>query len=406
MKKRVPGQKSIWERWLPVLTMAVVFLTMFALACIIAQKENNDIVAHTQEANLFFEGSRGASNPGFYLIYGLFSCLLQLPDLTAAAAAMALCALLCALVVYAVTSRIMGEALGTAGKCLVVLFMHFFGPLWFPAFEGAYMIGQGTFNVWHNPTNTAVKFLAVAVFFLFVRSFHMGEDEKLTLLGKQIGKRGVDALLCVGTTLSLVIKPSFFQVFAPTLAIIFVLDFLTARRSLVRYVREGILYVPAAAIILWQTVSIFFTGGNEESGMEIAFLEVWEAQSPNVALSILAVAAFPLFVAIFCEKNLFKNKMLLYALIFYVVAVLEAALLAEVGWRRYHGNFFWGMNLSIGIVFLAAILTFLRYRHAHKGDRKWHVRVKRLIGSILLLLHFGEGLAYYLVLLVYPAQCF
>ena len=127
--------------------------------------------------------------------------------------------------------------------------------------------------------------------------------------------------------------------------------------------------------------------------------------SSNVMLSILAITIFPCFVALFCRTKKSNNKLLPYAFVFYGISVLEAALLSESGGRKYHGNFFWGMNLAIGILFFATILTFVQYiREVAAGTG---AKVKKYVGFTLLATHFVWGMWYYIqLLLVRTQQCF
>lgn len=44
-----------------------------------------------------------------------------------------------------------------------------------------------------------------------------------------------------------------------------------------------------------------------------------------------------------------------YVWIFAVVALLEAVLIVELGWRQYHGNWIWGAYAAMFLLFLVTI---------------------------------------------------
>jgi len=390
MNEQLLTKKKWRDRVVLFLIMVIVGSTMYALS-LKQYTIISDLEEHIQSANDMLAGTVRISYPGWHLMYGFFNRCFGIPENHSAALANTCFSLLCAAAIYW-CSNSMGK-LEPAVKCCIVLVMTFVGPIYFPVFGENYYLGQGSFNAWHSPTNNAVKFLAVLVFYLFVYTFHV-KDASITIAGKACKKTFLQVLLGMATALSLFFKPSFFQVFAPMLAVVFVVDFICERRPLKDYICAGAVYLPSVAIILYQMVDNLLSTEaiSKGGGMEIAFLEVWSKYSNNILLSIVAASAFPIFVCVFCERNLFKNKVLLYSWILYGISILEYLFLAEAGERKYHGNLSWGMNIAIGIVFLSSILTFIRYIRDNGQIKSKHVTVKSAVGTCLLLLHFVEGM--------------
>lgn len=385
--------------------LSLVAVTTFFITVKLASAEGGDFPAHIAFANMFFDGQTAITGyePAFYWVYGLFARVFHIPDIYACAYANTVFSLLCAVSVYAVIG-VFSKASRTE-RALATLFMMFFGPLYFAGLNGTnYYLGTYSFNTWHNPTNNSVKFIAVLTFYLFIVAFHMDEAEKIPILGRMAGKRALDVTVSILTCVSVWLKPSFFQVFAPALAVCFVMDFVQNRRSFKRYVREAIVFIPPALLILYQMKTLFFSEAPSGGGVEIAFLDVWSYWSPHVLLSVLAVTAFPIWVTAFCGSGSGMTGIMKYSWIFYVISCCKFAFLAEVGNRRYHGNFGWGMCLGIGIVTLSALMRFINYVHLEREDGRYRAAV--FIGAALLSMQFFLGIWYYWRVLTTPVQCF
>ena len=356
-----------------------------------------DLSVHIQLANQFLAGEAQITYPGWHLIYGLLHAI-GLSEVNAGAAATSFYSVLAILSVYVVISSLR-PAMTALEKSGILIFFSFFGPLRFQALDGHYLIGQSSFNIWHNPTNTAVKFMAILLFFAFVSRLQMEKTAKIQVFGKQFSRQWLDGFIAVGLVISVLLKPSFFQVFCPSVFLMCLIELWNDRKNFknrfLDCVHLGLLFLPALLLVLYQSTTVF--GG--ESGVEIAFLNVWKAYSSNVLLSILTTAIFPLFIGAFCTDGFEKNKLFWYAFLFYVVSVAEAAFLAETGAHCSDGNFFWGISLAVGIVFLAALLTFTRYLHDHWNEQKILIRLKAGVGYLILTMHFCFGLWYYFQIL-------
>lgn len=394
------------------------FLYMFALMMIIGVSvflitlkhitNYGDVALHIRFGNEMWEGTRRIAYPGWYVVHKVLS-LCCFSDRIAAALTNVFFSMLCSIMVFGLSDFLGKVSLNK--KCAIVLFMHFFGPLYFSQFGERYYLGQGTFNTWHSPTNTCVKFAALFVFVAFTKYFHMKETDQWILNEKiQLTKKQLWKILFFVTFISLLLKPSFFQVFAPMLAVVFIMDFICERRSLKEYITDAAIFVPSACLIVYQLFESLLSttaAGLGGEGIEIAFLAVWKLYSDHIGLSILSVILFPVFVGVFCEKKLTDNKLLLYAYIFHTIAILEFAVLAECGARRDDANFMWGMNLSIGILFFSAVLTFERYLRENIARQSIAYKTKKYVGYVLLFAHFAGGAWYYLrLLLATSRQCF
>lgn len=304
---------------------------------------------------------------------------------------------------YVISGCVLGWDKPERVRCLIVLFISFFGPLYLGGEN--YYLGQGSFNAWHNPTNSGVKFFALVCFFLFVYAYQMKDGDTVSVLGIQLKRIHLYILLVVLTCCSQVFKPSFFQVFAPTLAAIYGLDFLMKKRSFKSCVMDALLFIPAVALILYQMFAEI-GGGESGGGMFISFARGWSYHSDNIFRSIMANAVFPLFVCLFCGRNILKNKMLFCSMMFYAVGVGEALFLCESGPCISHGNFLWGNDLGIGVGYLGAIFCFVQYIWDTRENANTAQKAVRYAGNGLLALQFFLGVWYVLRCIILELEYF
>ena len=386
-----------------VLVLCLSFVVSYLFAYKMTHNAWTDLGIHVSVAENHLDGVETSSYPGFYLVYGFFTRICGMPQAHGAACAMGFFSVLTGLAVYVISGYLLGSD-GTVGiKSLIVLFMNFFGPLYLGG--GKYYLGQGSFNTWHNPTNSSVKFLALLCFFLFVYIYDMHADKRVVVLGKKLNRLHLYGILVLLTCFSLIFKPSFFQVFAPTLVAIYGLDFLMKKRSFKSCVFDALLFLPAIALILYQMLSEV-GGGDSGGGMYIYFARGWSFHTDNIFRSIMTQAIFPLFVCIFCEKNVLKNKFLYHSVMFYLVGIGEGLFLVESGPRVSHGNFLWGKNLGIGIVYLASMVSFIQYIQNSKNTKSIKNKLIISVGVGLSVIQFILGVWYILKCIILGFEYF
>ena len=393
-------------KWSEKLYLPVVLILSFAasymLANIMVQIPWTDLGMHTERANLFLDGMLKNSYPGYYLVLGFFSRICGVPQVHAVAVTMGLFYVATGLAVYVIAGFVLGKDASEKTKCLIVLFMNFFGPLYLGG--GGYYTGAGSFNAWHNPTNTSVKFWALCSFFIFVYAYQMKSSDTVQIGKWYLKRTHLYAAVVAMTCCSLIFKPSFFQIFAPCLAAVYGLDFLMKKRSFKSCLTDALMFLPAIALIVVQMfVEI---GGDESGGMLISFAKGWSYHTDNIFRAIMANAIFLIFVCVFCEKNLLENKMLQFSVLIYIIGVGEGLFLCESGPRISHGNMLWGNQIGIGIGYLGAVLTFVRYMHRTKESPTSGQKAVRYTGNILLAAQFFLGVWYVLRCIVMKMEYF
>lgn len=273
-------------------------------------------------------------------------------------------------------------------------------PLYAPWINPNYYLGQATPNIWHNPTNIAVKGFAVVSFGLVVLLLHKKKEEEKKLLQY--------LLLSVVLVLSALAKPSFLQGFIPGLGVFIILRILLERKKFAFkfYVKLCAAFVPAVAVLFFQSFATFFNTDyiRPESKIRIGWGMVLYNWTPSMFLSLLLTFAFPLFVLLMNFKKLIRKEEIQVMLCYETVAWLEAALLYEEGSAFGQANFTWAGLVSAFIVWCVMLYYFiLELYDCEEGST---VRKKVMIygGISLFAAHLLFGIIYWYTLFTQMAR--
>ncbi|MEC4273285.1 hypothetical protein VJ923_08960 [Adlercreutzia sp. R25] len=303
---------------------------------------------------------------------------------TAAAVACALFNGLAAFVAFYVVSRFLGRW-GKAKISLIAiitLVCLFVTAAYLPWFNGDIYIGQGSPTVWHNPTYLAVKPVVLLAVYWFFGCLEEGAPTKEF------------ALFAFAMLISLLLKPSFFQVMLPAALLFAAIEGLMGKKYL-PWGKMALAFAPAVIYAGLQAATLFFLppveGSNNGGGVGLVLFSGWSSYSPNAGVSILLLLAFPLFGLIACWKNAGEKKRdLLFLGVMLAVGLLEILLLAEKGARAGHGNFDWGLYCAVFASWVYLLPLFVRQSFKDKVLSKPLVSV----GLILVAWHFASGLLY------------
>jgi hypothetical protein len=117
----------------------------------------------------------------------------------------------------------------------------------------------------------------------------------------------------------------------------------------------------------------------------IAPFAVWTLYSPNIPASLLLSIAFPLSVAILYFDKIKANLPTLLAWGVWLVALLQYILLAETGEYFRDGNWGWGSNIAMYIVFLTSMMVVL----SEPISRRFY------LVTVVWTLHLATGIYYF-----------
>ena len=315
------------------------------------------------------------SYPMWHLIV---SALYQLgmPLNLAAAGVCALCKGLTFCLVHALVSAMAGEKTNRGLALGLSLFLMIVTGVLIPSVTDAVYRGVGSPTVWHNPTQQIVTAAMMLVMPWLAHCWYAFES-RLTRGERQIALPWRDvavlAVLCMG---SVACKPTFMQALLPAAFVMFLAE-LIRRPGEWRYFGQIVLaFVPSAGYFLLSYLD--YTGVVVEftSGVEIGVT----AESAWVAVrNTLMMSACPLMAVIACRrKGLFKDRLLVLALLMTLFSVLEAMAFRETGMRAGHGNFTWAANSSS--FFLWVVMTGVCLRCVQSDLQAGVMTLKRKLG--------------------------
>lgn len=279
------------------------------------------------------------------------------------------------------------EKLTAVGICLLDIGLMVLTAVYMPWFNEQVYLGQSSPTIWHNPTNMAVKPVALLAFLCFIGAYKEYEKTKWQSFA------GLSVLLL----LSCFIKPSFVQGFLPAVVVFLLMELIrTKGKTFVFSLKMAAAFVPSGLYFLFQFFSVF--GGESERSIGIDPFAVMRLDTAHPLISMVQAVAFPLFVLVVLGwKKIWQDKALWFSLVFYVVSLLEFILLIEVT-EPASGNFEWALQLAMFAFF---VMTAVRF-YQMEGKRRW----VSIAGSGLILYHVCSGIYYYIYLLALtPLQC-
>lgn len=256
-------------------------------------------------------------------------------------------------------------------------------------------------NPLHNPTHMCARGFSLLCFCLICDIW--GKQETPSYHGVffhvENGLKKYYCLLSILLFLSTMAKPTFAEMFIPSVAII----------MLVRWIRKiqkkdgtaGIYFkhclytlycsLPTLLYILFQFFCYFLSNGEgqgEEGRFIITkFLEVWKLHSDNVALSLVLSLLFPIYMIMINPNYFWKSDLGLLATTCFLVSLPEAAFFGESGIKFSNGNFFWSMMSAMLLLFLTCTLRLLQLEQTQT-----ELKIQKMLVSIGWLLFFLHSL--------------
>ena len=264
--------------------------------------------------------------------------------------------------------------------CILLLFAFSLPTI--AALKGRFYLGQFPPNVWHNSTTVFVMPFALLLFWLSYEQLKGPITQRLLLI----------TLFCV---LNILIKPNFYFVFCVVYPIM-----LVSRFGFRKELWLNLIPIIAGTVLLigeYYLIFVFRFGNPGETegnlGIAISLFAVWSRYSSNIAVSFLASALFPLVYLCFYWRELFKNLLLQYAVLLYLIAIAMTSVFTEIGARQTHGNFIWQSIICTYILFMVVSALFVgKVKFVKKGD--WPNKVV----LVSFLLHAISGFVYLIYL--------
>ena len=341
-----------------------------------------DIPSHIDSVKYYYEkGESRVPHKGFIYAVLLFKLLFRLNFEYATILLLSISILLIAFTINQILSWFLKEFYTTPFILFVTGCLMLFSAIFVPFFNYIYL-GQGSPNVWHNPTLFLVKPFAFISFFLFVYFLETKETQK---------SNSFILLLALLLLISVLMKPNFVIAFIPSVAIYILIKH---AKKIKLYWKSTLIFLPSVILLLMQ----FTDYSKLELRTSFGFFVVWMYYSPNVPFSLLLALAFPLSVLFFRFKSFLNNNYLILSWIFIIISILQFGLLVEIhkasGGINYDGNWGWGYLIALHNLFIYNSIEFFRWLKLVNMESKFE-RIKVTFTSILFSLHLSSGIYYF-----------
>ncbi len=216
-------------------------------------------------------------------------------------------------------------------------------------------IGYQSPSIWHNSTYICMKFCGILTLLLYLRlekKYRAGLSPREWIL------------LAVSFVLVNAVKPNFFLIFAPVMALFLLRDLITGT-PFSKVFLFGLTVVPSLAVILWQNLVLF--GDRTGNGIEIRYGYTLTLHSTHPKATLLLSIAFPLFVLVFLWKELLRDRWYLFSWLVWGTSLVQVTFLSETGARARDGNFMWGYSFGIFMILVWSIAKLLETLKRPRG---------------------------------------
>jgi len=380
----MPPVLNLWNSFLRILFFVALFFLGFFL--FYNQAFNNypsDLPSHINIAMRMFSGKTIVVHPGFHAVAFLFSKVLYTSIEYGAIMALSTALVSLAIGISLVLRIFLRDLYSDTSMVVMTAILLLVSAIYLPFFNENIYLGQGSPNVWHNPTILAVKPFVLPCILL-----------TLPFLSQRPSEAGVPMrfwLTSILLAVSTMMKPSFMLTFLPTIVI-----YLYLKKSSGRLDNNSkllLLLLPSILIIELQLFGSI--AKRSTAGFVIDFLGVWRLYSPNVFVSFLLATAFPLSIMLFRMRQCLNNDYIVLSAINLSVGYLLYMCFAEQGPRFAHGNFGWSRQIGLQIVFVFCAIEFFKWIKSNSSS-SISGKIMISVSSILLSLHVISG-TYYLL---------
>ena len=272
---------------------------------------------------------------------------------------------------------------------LLSLSFLFLSPIFIPAIDGDFWyLGKFTQTIWHNSTLICVFPFCIV---LTLQTLKWLESKDRTHLFSM-------SVLCFSI---LLIKPSFLFCFIPGLPIYI----LIRERKLSTQFIHSLLFISVIFLLLFLEKYLIFSWDpminklyavDEISKVVINPLGVWLNFSNEPLFDFISSFPLLLFFLICWKKSAFETPYFNLSLLLLVFALLVYLLLAETGWREFHGNFYWQIPIALLINSLSILLAVIRSFRLE--GRKWTPKYVAI--ALVYVIQVAMGLCYWLRIFV------
>lgn len=367
------------------IALAVIAIGIPVYAPAIHPPEYNDFTVHIGYASLIAEGQfrylpRILSHPLYqFLLAGLYWLFLRRLSLqTIALLVQLLAQVLLALLIYFWLGREDAQKWNWA-RAAWAFSLTLVAPIMLFVFQdGMYYQGYIGITSYHNPTTTLVKPIALMSFICLLPIFDASQG------------RGKTALLALLTILTALIKPNYLLCILPAAVALAVIHRALKKPVNWRLLTLGLL-LPGLLILAAQYAAAYLIRAGDEKGIIFSPLGVMSEYSGYLLPKLILSMLFPLAVLALNFRKAVRDSALMLAWAGYLAGLAQAYLLAEGGGRFSHGNFIWGAEIMLLILFVASAAFLWREKTTKESWRG----TANIIVLTAYLAHVAAGIAYW-----------
>lgn len=244
---------------------------------------------------------------------------------------------------------------------------------------GNYYFGYIGLANYHNPTVHVLRPFAV-VMFIFAMEVLRSPRHSFWLV-----------LLSAGVTASATfLKPSYTITLFPAFGLM-VLYWLIKRRPIDWWLLIFGLGLPAILLLAPQYV-VTYLNGETDGGIAFMPLVAARMMSGYLPVKFLMSILFPTVIAAIFFQRARQDHELTLAWLSFLMGASQFYLLAELGSRATHGNFLWGAQITLVMLFVVTIRFLLKQEY----DFKNLTRPNTWVQYAVYLPHIASGIAYYI----------
>jgi hypothetical protein len=283
-----------------------------------------------------------------------------------------------------------GSGRGEALRVFLALSLTLVAPIMLLApIDGKFYFGYIGMASYHNPTVHLLRPFALLSFYFSLRAFRNPKNPAWMVL-----------LACAAMFAGMLAKPNYGIALIPALGVM-ALWFLWKKRPLDWWMLIVGQVVPFLVCLAAQAVLIYISKDADPAGVMIAPFVVESHWSSYLPVKFLLSILFPLLVLATNWRAIQKSDEMILAWLAFFFSVVQLYLLAEAGGRIVDGNFRWGAQIALLILFATSVRAVIQAEM--QVNLPWRARLRlRWPVYAAYLLHVGGGIAYYIYAYVQP----
>ncbi|MBA4376266.1 MAG: hypothetical protein C0401_08865 [Anaerolinea sp.] len=245
-------------------------------------------------------------------------------------------------------------------------------------------LGYIAMNVYHNPTVTLLKPLALLLFWVSMDKL----DKDANFLDY--------VFIVFLTILATMTKPNYILCFLPATGVLLFKAWISKQKINSRYLILGV-YLPALAILVIQYL-LRYLGSPDEGIIFAPFQGMlhYDLTIAGLVAKFFLSIAFPLVMLVLNFKSLSRVPRFQAVWLAFLMSVILTYGFAETGDAANNGNFSWGSQVTLYILWVESFFFFLEQVKA-AGFKTLLNKIRLLAPFGLAALHLASGVVWYVL---------